>query len=189
MPGFWSPKGLTSGREGGALGPASREPGKSSPETGRRGRAADGRTGGRRDLTAPLAPSPDSGTLFPSPRPPSSIPGPCRPHTRKPAAGARSAPRNGGRRPAPAPLPELPPGPPRRPPAAARPSPGALPDVSPRDRWCCRRRGRGLAAHPGDAQLRPGPALPFPELPGARASSGWDRRDRADTTEEAKQAA
>lgn len=32
------------------------------------------------------------------------------------------------------------------------------PEVSPRDRWCCGRRGRGPAAHTRDARLRPSPA-------------------------------
>lgn len=41
-----------------------------------------------------------------------------------------------------------------------------LPRFWPRDRWCCRRRGRGPAGHPDDAQLRPRTALPFPRLPG-----------------------
>ena len=91
----------------------------------------------------------------------------------------------GERGPAPAPTPAPPP---RRGEPAARPPPGpparapplqaarscaprrALPQVSPRDRWCFERRGHGLSAHPDDAQLQLSPPLPFSRLPGAGAS-------------------
>lgn len=157
---FWRPQGLTPRREGVALGPASRETGSRSSRPEKRG----GRSSWvHRDLTAlPVL----SETLHLTPPPLSAKRGPSRPHAWKPAVGGRSVPQARQHQE-----------------AGARSSPGAtagfaprgdLPNVSPGDRWCCRQRGRGPAAHPGDDRLLPGPALSFSELSGGSASSGSD---------------
>ena len=164
MLGFWRPQDLTPGREGGHPGTSESRNGEVAPQNRVRGRAADAGTGDRFNLTTPPPSAPTPRTPSHCLAPPIRYTGPCRPHTRKPAAGPQTASLAGqeeaGAR-SPLGTPALAPqcqasrdGAPRE----------ALPQVSPRDRWCCRRRGRGPAAHPGDAQLRPSLALPFPSF-------------------------
>lgn len=166
------PQGLAPRGKRVAPGPASRETGKSRPQTGLRGRAVAGRTGGSATWPLPLRPQ-RTPSLHPAA--PTAKRGPRRPHARKPAAGQARLPGPGGRRPTPARLPEPPPGPaaPRQA-ARSRVPHGALPDVSLRDRWCCRQRGRGPA--PAPAMISSGPALPFAGSPRGSASSGARRR-------------
>lgn len=140
------PPGLSPG-EGGRPGPANLARLSRVPKPCAREEVSTVREG----VAAPRALSPGSASSFPF-TPPSHPPSGS-------SRAERAAPPAGVRRPAPARIPELP-----APGARGRAKP--LPRFSPRDRWCCRRRGRGPAGHPDDAQLGPSAALPFPRLPG-----------------------
>lgn len=104
---FWRPQGLHPGLERGRPGTSERRNGEVAPQTGRWGRASDGRNGVPRLAQFPALSEPPPFT--PSPHPSSKeLPG----HTRglrRQVCAQCSEP--GGRRPTPALLPELPPGP------------------------------------------------------------------------------